>query len=316
MRMPQEGQTTEKMHIGIVKMLDCLRPLFRDHPSNKLNGEKMYKHLTKKREDNLHRKVKNLIARFNKKGLGFLRYNRKTLVSTDIGNECPKEKEGNPCAYCYKALLYKLYGKTGFEQGKVFQTCGLIVDKLHDFCRELRKILKVYGISRFSIRMFSLGDITDDSVPFWTEAITVMRSYFHIHAVTKQYRIIQKIAHLLDNIQLSIDSVGSTDITEAIRLRFENPEKYRIRCVMLSDDDAHLADIADIITLYHGNTIEGLKTYRTNHRTYLRMANEKAKVYENKTVCCQTGKCTSCGRCHVFGRIEEKTAKVRETITA
>jgi hypothetical protein len=201
--------------------------------------------------------------------------------------------------------------------GKVFQDCAVDLDIVHRFCRELKKILKVYGFNRFSIRVFALSDVERETVSFWRPILATMRQYFNLHAITKQYSTIERLSDLLDRIQLSIDSVGSTDIMEAIKLRFSDPGKYRIRCVMLSEDDAHLADVSDIITLYHGNTIDGLKTYRTNHASYLKLTQKTANVYQDRVVCCQTGKCTSCGLCHETSRNPEtgirETTETRET---
>jgi len=253
-------------------------------------------------EQELYNAVKNLCSRYNRRGLDFLRYNRKTLVSMDISNSCPREEQGNPCPYCYKALLYKLYGKTGFEQGKQFQRnfaldLRFMVD-LEEFGSELRKLLDRAGLKDFSIRLFSLGDIKEEYLSFWRKVLSLLRQRFKVHAITKQYSIIKKLARNLDQIQLSIDSQGTTDHAEAYRMRRRNPGKYKVRAVILNPSDSHLADRADIITLYHGHIIKGIETFRTNHRTYLKLAQRWAEEHPEKVVCCTTGKCTSCGQCH------------------
>jgi hypothetical protein len=222
-----------------------------------------------------------------------------------VSNSCPREEQGNPCSYCYKALLYKLYGKTGFEQGKAFQQdftldAGFIVN-LESFSEELASLLKRAGHDTFSIRLFSLGDVKAEYLPFWRKVLTVLRRRFKIHAITKQYGLIKKLARYLDMVQLSIDSQGTTDHAEAFRMRRRNPGKYKVRAVILSPQDAHLATKADIITLYHGNTIKGVETFRTNHATYLQLAKQWAESHPDKVVCCTTGKCTSCGQCHPKG---------------
>jgi hypothetical protein len=182
-------------------------------------------------EAELHHAVKNLCARYNRRGLGFLRYNRKTLVSLDISNSCPREEQGNPCPYCYKALLYKLYGKTGFEQGKKFQKdfrldLRFMVD-LEEFGSELRKLLDRAGLKDFSIRLFSLGDIKEEHLSFWRKVLSLLRQRFKIHAITKQYATIKKLARYVDQVQLSIDSQGTTDHKEAYRMRRRTRPHYQ-----------------------------------------------------------------------------------------
>ena len=48
--------------------------------------------LSDKRVKNLYRKSNNLVIRYQKRGLGFIRKNDKTMISLDISNECPREK--------------------------------------------------------------------------------------------------------------------------------------------------------------------------------------------------------------------------------
>jgi hypothetical protein len=257
--------------------------------------------LSKTRINNLYRKTSNLINRYQRKGLGFIRYNRKTLVSLDYSNECPKEKEGNPCPYCYKADLYKTYGKTGFECGNLYQKGPVDLKLLDKFCKEFKRLIKYYDRPDFSVRLFSFGDITEDKLIFWTEVLTVFcNNNIKVHAITKQFELIQVLERFLTTINLSTDNLGTTDIEHAKQLRERKPDKYIIRSVLLNEEDENTAlhhDV-DIVTAYHGGRRDGLKLYRKNHKTYGELLHKlDAGLFKDKMCCAFNGKCVNCMRC-------------------
>jgi len=258
--------------------------------------------LTETRTKNAERKLWNLAARYNKKGLGFLRKNNKTIISMDKRNECPRESTETPCAYCYKGDIYKRLGKAGFEQGKVYHCSDTFNETLlREFCREYRKILKQYNID-FSIRLFSMGDYMQEHKVFWCNVLTVMKEEgVKIHAVTKQYDIIGEIADLLVCINLSVDTIHEQNSFKAAVEAKKTLELYtrvKIRCMAKDTADfEYFKNKVDIITIYHGNnlsrTMPEIETYTVKGKAYTKLVND----LDNGKVCCTKRTCTNCKRC-------------------
>lgn len=256
------------------------------------------------REKNLYRKAKNLINRYHKKGLGFIRANSKTLISLDYSNECPKEKTGKPCPYCYKADLYRIYGKTGFIRGRVYQEGEVDEKTLRYFCREFKRLLKQYDRENFSIRLFSLGDYVPERRGFWRKVLAIMTNEgLRLHAITKAYRDIHEISDLLHTVNLSIDSIvpeNSIETAEKYRKGIEETGcRVKIRSIVLNNADHKIGHKSDIVTVYHGSKRPGLTTYRTTNKTYTDLCNKlDEEVFHGKVCCTQNHKCTNCMRCH------------------
>jgi len=258
--------------------------------------------LTQTRQKNLYRKAKNLITRYQKKGCGFIRYNQKTLISLDISNSCPKEETGKPCKYCYKADLYRQYGNSGFECGKMYYKGGYKRETLITFLREWKKLLKQYGKEDFSVRLFSMGDYKQEHKDFWRTVLSVFKQEkVKVHAITKQYFIISDLADLLNCINLSVDSIHNENSIESAILAkntLELTTRVKIRSVVLNNSDLSLGHKTDIVTVYHGNKREGIDTYRTTHKSYIALVNKlDNELFHGKTCCTKNGKCIDCKRC-------------------
>lgn len=258
--------------------------------------------LTSTRKKNLYRKAKNLITRYQRKGLGFIRYNQKTVISLDISNSCPKEEQGNPCKYCYKHDLYQQHGKSGFEQGKVYQKGSVCNEKLKCFLTEWKKLMKQYGNEDFSVRLFSVGDYKPEHKEFWCNILQVFaQEGVKVHAITKQYEKIQDIAFYLSCVNLSVDNIhAENNLSRAIEAKktLELITRVKIRSVVLNNADLTLGHKTDIVTVYHGKKREGLDTYRTDHKGYIALANKLDKEeYHGKVCCTKDGKCINCKRC-------------------
>jgi len=247
----------------------------------------------------LYREVANLCRRTQARGATFFRYNAKTLVSLDRDTICPKAEEGNACRYCYRHDLQKAkrLKDTVYHTGPLTKT---VRDALIYGLRELAMVLHKYGIKRseFSIRTFSLSDFRYKDRDFWRAVWRTCReTEFKVHAITKQLPYVPFIASNVDGVQVSVDTNDVNHRRRAYTLR-GNYKNVVVRGVELSEVDRWLRRFVDIVTIYHGNHVEGLKTYRTNHASHKTLCGKsQEECGTGAHVCCATGTCIDCRKC-------------------
>lgn len=248
-------------------------------------------------KQDLYRTVKNLCTRTQNRGATFFRYNAKTLVSLDKDTVCPKAACGNACRYCYRHDLQKAKRLTDRTYYEGDLRADVIV-ALNYGLTGLREILEEYGMQphEFSIRTFSLSDYKHEDRPFWRKVWSIVRAHgFKVHVITKQLDHAEWIASRVDHVQLSVDALDHPHRIKARQI-FIGSGNISIRCVELSEADAWLREISDIVTVYHGNRVKGLETYRTNAASHKKLC---ARIQKQTTaaVCCVTGTCIDCRKC-------------------
>jgi len=259
------------------------------------------KKLSKTRTKNLYRKTYNLINRYQRKGLGFIRYNQKTLICLDKGNICPKDKESAPCTYCYKADIDKCYKTYRNGKREYFRGDKVDMKKLSAFCREFKRLLKQYNRSDFSVRVFSFSDYMKENHNFWKTVLSVFRKYdIKLHAITKQHTAVGFLCRFCDTVNISIDALAERkNIRSAVELKKWNPDQIKIRSVILNETDSTFMQklgIVDIHTFYHGSLKRGIKDLHNYSH-----AEVQARARTMGNVCCaegeKAGKCINCMLC-------------------
>lgn len=247
--------------------------------------------------------VQRLVARFQRKGLTFVRYNAKTLVSLDVDNCCPKAEAGNMCAYCYRRDLQRrgrLKEQT-YHNGTFSYSDR---ENLTAFCLEVRRIAPKLR----SIRTFSFSDYRPEHGTFWRAVwATIRKAGLRVHVITKQFAHVAYIAPNVDCVNVSIDSLeaGNWVPAELARRAHDN---VIVRCVVLNENDHGIVKNADLITVYHGMRIDDVETYRTTATTHKKLC-AKVQKEEKTATCCITGVCMTCGKCWYPKRIRRRNEK-------
>ena len=221
--------------------------------------------------------------------------NSKTIMSIDFTTDCPKRRAGTPCKYCYVECARNI----GFNAKKVIPYLA--------YKGEVKKMkqAKIDSLnSTGGLRMFSFGDympehdfdieqLLDDCYSIGLKA----------KAITKQVDFVTKFVNhpAISVIHVSVDNVEQgVDWELAKSLRAQYPDKVRIRCVIMNDEDIAILDEKvgiDVFTFNHGR---GLKQY--GWKKYSKTEVQKRTPELGGRVCCFTGNCTTCElKCAVGG---------------
>lgn len=201
--------------------------------------------------------------------------NYKTFKSLDLTTLCPKQREGNPCEYCYVQQ-----GRSqGFRAKKEIDRIpyeGEILKLSKECIEELN--------NSGGLRLFSFGDYMewmDEDINKILEDAQIVG--LRIKAISKQDKFIERYFDKI-MINFSIDLLSPVDLDKIERYKNKG---VRIRTMVRNEEEVIIANqFSDILTPYHGKKLN-------NHYRPGEAKNAARRIAPSKT-CCLTGKCKTC----------------------